>query len=159
MIYASINYVGSWHDAHVAADLMNNYMTSSSYALIADKAFMASGEMHGKILKPTKKKAFAKMCGPAKDVLKKLSSAIVSLRQTVEWGMRAIQATFARLKCRLSSNKQKRCDLILAILLLHNFRTTNMGINQIKTVFEEEYEAGIRINDYDRIARYYDLND
>jgi hypothetical protein len=117
-MYASINYAGSWHDSHVASDLMTNYMTSSPYALIADKAFKGSGDMHDKIFKPIKKKAFANMNGPEKSVLKKLSSAIVSLRQTVEWGMRAIQATFGRLKCRLSSDKQKRVDLILVILLI-----------------------------------------
>ncbi len=72
--------------------------------------------------------------------------------------MRAIQATFGRLKCRLSSDKQKRLDLIRVILLLHNFRTSHIGINQIKTVFNEQYEAGICINGYDRISRYYDLN-
>ncbi len=112
MIYASINYVGSWHDAHVAFDLMTKYMTSSSYALIADKEFKGNGDMHDKILKPIKKKTFAKIHEPEKNVCKKLSSAIVSLRQTLEWGMRAIQATFGRLKCRLSSDKQKRLDLI-----------------------------------------------
>ena len=108
--------------------------------------------MHNKILKPIKKKTFAKMHEPEKNVCKKLSSAIVSLRQTVGWGMRAIQATFGRLKCRLSSNKQKRLDLIRVILLLHNFQTSHIGINQIKTVFEVQ-------NGYDRISRYYDLNE
>jgi hypothetical protein len=77
------------------------------------------------------------------------------LRQAAEWGMRSLQATFARLKLRLPSDKQQRYEIILSCVLLHNFRTDNMGINQISEVFSVEYENYISDCNYDRIARYF----
>ena len=55
----------------------------------------------------------------------------VSLRQSSEWGMRALQGTFSRLKSRLPSNKSKRKYIIGSIVFLHNFRTEYVGLNQI----------------------------
>jgi hypothetical protein len=70
--------------------------------------------------------------------------------------MRALQGTFSRLKSRLTSNSRIRHAVINSILLLHNFRTSRVGLNQIAVVFNPHYEAAININGYDRIARYYD---
>ena len=81
--------------------------------------------------------------------------AVTSLRQAAEWGMRALQGSFARLRVKMSSDAVERKELILSIMLLHNFRTHNMGINQINAVFSPEYEAFINDQSYDRIARYY----
>ena len=69
--------------------------------------------------------------------------------------MRAPQGSYPRLKSRLCSDKEKRNDIILSILLLHNFRTHYVGLNQIATVFNYHYEQYINIDGYDRIARYY----
>ena len=82
----------------------------------------------------------------------------VSLRQSSEWGMRALQGTFSRLKYRLPSDKLKRKYIIGSIVLLHNFRTHYVGLNQIATVFNPLYEQYVNIDNYDRIARYYDNN-
>ena len=82
----------------------------------------------------------------------------VSLRQSSEWGMRALQETFSRLKSRITSNYSKCHYIIYSILLLHNFRTKRIGLNPIAVVFNPHYEAYINIDGYayDRIARYYD---
>ena len=79
----------------------------------------------------------------------------VSLRQASEWGMRALQGTFARLKSRLTSNKEKRAAIILGIVLLYNFRTKFIALNQIATVFNPLYEQYRNLEGYDRIARYF----
>ena len=42
-----------------------------------------------------------------------------------------------------------------SIVLIHNFRTELVGSNQIKTVFDPEYEQVINIKGYDRIRKYY----
>lgn len=42
-----------------------------------------------------------------------------------------------------------------AIMLIHNFRTELVGSNQIKTIFDPEYERVVSIEEYDRIIRYY----
>jgi hypothetical protein len=44
------------------------------------------------------------------------------------------------------------------VVLLHNFRTHYVGLNQIATVFNPLYEQYVNIENYDRIARYYDNN-
>ena len=76
--------------------------------------------------------------------------------------MRALQGTFTRLKSRLTSNNRMRKLVIETIVLLSNFRTAHVGLNQIATVFNPHYEQSINLDGYDRIARYFhndnDLN-
>jgi hypothetical protein len=79
----------------------------------------------------------------------------VSLRQALEWGMRALQGTFSRLKSRMTSNSKKRPKIILSIVVLHNFRTEFMGLNQIATVCNPFYDQYINLDTYDRIQRYF----
>jgi len=69
--------------------------------------------------------------------------------------MRALQGSFPRLKSRMCSDKQKRKEIILSIILLHNFRTHHVGLNQIATVFNYHYQQYINVDGYDRIARFY----
>ena len=83
------------------------------------------------------------------------SGLFTSLRQAAEWGMRALQGSFSRLKARLSSDKKKRGMIVLSIILLHNFRTEHVGLNQIATVFNPEYEQYINLENYDRIRDYF----
>jgi len=45
--------------------------------------------------------------------------------------------------------------VIESIVLIHNFHTELVGHNQIKTVFDPEYEWYITLNGYDRISKYY----
>jgi hypothetical protein len=52
------------------------------------------------------------------------SNAITSARQAVEWGMRAIQGSFARLRVPLDANNAPgRSILIETCMRLHNVRT------------------------------------
>ena len=60
------------------------------------------------------------------------------------------------MKRRLTSNKSKRKLILTVIILLHNFRTDVVGLNQIATVSNEEYDAYVNIRNYDRIAQYYE---
>ena len=80
----------------------------------------------------------------------------VSLRQAAEWGMRALQGTFARLKCRLPSDSLKRLHIIEGAVFCHNLRTRLVGLNQINTVFSEQYQQYCNLAGYDRIARYFE---
>lgn len=85
-----------------------------------------------------------------------LHQILISIRQASEWGMKALQGTFARIKGRPTSDSEKRLQIIYSILLLHNFRTSEVGLNQIATVFDPEYEA-VNFSGYDRIARFLKL--
>ena len=79
----------------------------------------------------------------------------ISLRQASAWGMRALQGTFSRLKSRLTSHDKKRGEIIMKIVLLHNFRTDFIGLNQIAAVFNPRYNQYINMSTYDRIHRYF----
>ena len=90
-----------------------------------------------------------------RDYLLKISNIHTSLRQASEWGMRGLQGTFPRLKRRLPSDNTKRRLVLEAIVFVHNLRTGIVGKNQIKTVFDPEYERIRAVEGYDRIRQYY----
>jgi hypothetical protein len=59
-----------------------------------------------------------------------------SMRQTVEWGMRAIQSSFPCLKDTfVYEDTGERRILMKMVCLLYNLRARTVGINQIKNVF------------------------
>ena len=105
---------------------------------------------------PVSRRSWKKIDVRFREALKKKMVVYISLRQSSEWGMRALQGSFSRLKVRLTSNREYRTQIISLIVLLHNFRTTYVGLNQISTVFNTHYENSINIEGYDRISRYYD---
>lgn len=156
VIYACINYPGSWHDSQVSASLIDVVIRKiGNYSFCVDQGFPRSGELFDKFVGPISTKRRAQLAPALRDLILQRHALYVSLRQASEWGMRALQDTFARLKSRLTSNKQKRQLIIYTILLLHNFRTEYVGLNQIALVFNQHYEQLININGYDRISRYF----
>jgi hypothetical protein len=60
-----------------------------------------------------------------------------SLRQSAEWGMRAIQGSFPRLKdTLLFSEEMTDCKALLNLLpMLLNFRTWHVGLNQLTATY------------------------
>jgi hypothetical protein len=59
-----------------------------------------------------------------------------SVRQLSEWGMRALQASFPRLKDRMIYEEKGERRLIMnMIVLLYNFRASVVGLNQIQSSF------------------------
>jgi hypothetical protein len=68
--------------------------------------------------------------------------------------MRGLQGSFPRCKKRLPGSPEKRKLVIQSIVLVHNFRTEIVGLNQIRTVFDPEFERYISLYGYDRIRRY-----
>ncbi len=59
-----------------------------------------------------------------------------SMRQAAEWGMRAIQSSFPRLKDTfVYEDTGERRILMKMVCLLYNLRARTVGINQIKNVF------------------------
>jgi DDE superfamily endonuclease len=156
IIYAAYNYPGSWHDSTVAQSLINEVITKIGvYALCVDQGFPRSGDLHGRFVGPMSKKMKKKLSPELAEYLIPMHERYISLRQASEWGMRALQGTFSRLKSRMTSNSKKRQKIILSIVLLHNFRTEFMGLNQIATVFNPLYDQYINLDTYDRIQRYF----
>jgi hypothetical protein len=58
------------------------------------------------------------------------------MRQSVEWGMRAIQSSFPRLKDRFVYEENGERKLMLKMMiLLYNLRARKVGINQMRNTY------------------------
>jgi hypothetical protein len=153
IIYACINFPGSWHDSQVASNFIRQVVNNiGDYKICVDQGFPRSGDLLNKFVGPISRRARRNL-EPLnrREIIQRLNT-YVSLRQASEWGMRALQGTFIRMKSRLTSNKYKRKLILTVIILLYNFRTHVVGLNQIATVFHLEYDAYVNIRNYDRIA-------
>ena len=61
---------------------------------------------------------------------------LLSYRQTAEWGMRALQGSFGRLRIPLEIGNQEGCgDMLEICVRLHNLCACCVGHNQIRTVY------------------------
>jgi len=60
-----------------------------------------------------------------------------SLRQAAEWGMRAVQGAFPRLKdtIRYEADAVERKLMMKLVVLLYNFRLEHVGLNQIRNTY------------------------
>jgi hypothetical protein len=156
IIYACVNYPGSWHDSQVSQNLIAKVVADiGDFKICVDQGFPRSGDLLNKFVGPISERTRASLPIENRRAVLRKHNTYVSLRQSSEWGMRALQGSFTRLKSRLTSDSKKRKTLITVICLLHNFRTDVVGLNQIATVFNPEYEAVITLHNQDRIARYY----
>jgi len=153
---AELNYFGTWHDAALGDKIGTSFINHApDYCACVDQGFCRSGHMEGIFVGPISKRQRRALHPITKELVLKRHNTYVSLRQSSEWGMRALQGTFPRLKARLCSDFKDRGDLIESIIFLHNFRTELVGLNQIKTVFDPHYEQYINVDGYDRIKSYY----
>jgi len=160
IIFACINFPGSCHDAQVATSLIDKVVRNiGDYKICVDQGFPRSGDLLNKFVGPISRRNRANLPPENRRAVLRQHNKYVSLRQSSEWGMRALQGTFIRMKSRLPSNKRKRKLILTVIILLHNFRTHVVGLNQIATVFNEEYDAYVNVRNYDRIAQYYEQVD
>jgi hypothetical protein len=157
IIYGCINFPGSWHDSQVCQHLIAKVVHSlGNYKICVDQGFPRTGDLLNKFVGPISVRQRRALPIERRHEVIRRHNIYVSLRQSSEWGMRALQGTFTRLKSRLPAEKEKRKLIISTICYLHNFRTHIVGLNQIATVFNPEYQAIIHMNNYDRIARYYE---
>ena len=63
------------------------------------------------------------------------------MRQSAEWGMRAFQSSFPRIKDRIHWEVfGKRKTMMKMMIMLFNFRTRTIGINQILNVYKKHLE-------------------
>lgn len=97
-------------------------------------------------------------------------TALTSARQAAEWGMRALQGSFGRLRLPLDPNDHAgRTRLLRVCVRIHQLRCRAVGINQLQNVFVRAWKDNDKhyddfeklffkdIMDNDRISRYYNL--
>ena len=157
---AAINFPGSWHDGSITANILPYIRERiGNYKMCVDQGFPRSGDASFILVGPISRRQARRLAANLRQYLLTISNVYVSLRQASEWGMRGLQGTFPRFKKRLPGNAFKRSLVIKSIVFIHNFRTEIVGLNQIRTVFDPEYERYISLHGYDRIRRYYFTND
>ena len=157
IIFACINFPGSWHDSQVSLSLISKVVENiGDFKICVDQGFPRSGDLLNKFVGPISRRYRRNLPEETRREVLTRHNVYVSLWQSSEWGMRALQGTFTRMKSRLCSNKKKRKLILTVIILLHNFRTEVVGLNQIATVFNVEYDSFVNIRNYDRIAQYYE---
>jgi hypothetical protein len=67
-----------------------------------------------------------------------------SMRQSAEWGMRAFQSSFPRVKDRFPFEQRgERKVLMKMLILLYNLRARKVGINQIKNVYMSSLDQNV----------------
>lgn len=154
VIFAAVNFPGSWHDSQVAIDLAQ-LILETEFAIAVDQGFPRSGLMYGRFVGPMSRRQRSNISPIVQDCVEEEHALYISLRQAAEWGMRSLEGTFCRLKTRLTSDSKNRRRYLESIVLLHNFRAVTMSINQIKAVFGEDYQNVINIDGYDKIGRYF----
>ncbi|KAA1473663.1 hypothetical protein DENSPDRAFT_780286 [Dentipellis sp. KUC8613] len=139
VVAARLNAPGSWHDSRVAQGIYEKLRTRTppGYYIVADTAFpRGTSQIEGRIRAPLK--VGHQLEGTPMEIAERLAfdREILSYRQTAEWGMRALQGSFGRLRVPLNiSHIPKRADILELCLRLHNLRTLKVGINQIRTVY------------------------
>ena len=154
----AINFPGSWHDGSICTNILPFIRERiGSYKVCVDQGFPRSGDADGVLVGPISRRSASRLSPILRDYVLRLSNSYVSLRQASEWGMRGLQGSFPRFKKRLPSDKSKRKRILQSIIYIHNFRTHIIGCNQIKTVFDPEYERVFTLNGSDRITRYYNF--
>jgi hypothetical protein len=137
IIFAVINAPGSIHDSTLAEwgdfyktmDLIYEScggqccMDSAFAALNNDAIIRSSEQTNGN--------------NPLEIVVNKEAT---SLRQSAEWGMRAIQSAFPRMLDDFRYEEMGSRRLILSVMvMLYNFRSDRVGLNQIRTVYVPEW--------------------
>jgi len=152
---AAINFPGSWHDGSIMANILpyihNNIGT---YKMCVHQGFPRGGDAAYILVGPISQKQVQRLAANLQPYLLRLSNVYVSLCQASEWGMRGLQGSFPHCKKCLPGSAEKWQLVTASIVLIHKFKTEIVGLNQINTVFDPEYEIYISLNGYDRIRRY-----
>jgi DDE superfamily endonuclease len=142
IISCLVNAPGSVHDSTLA-DWGNVYESLSKIydenggRCVMDSAFAAL--QHPCILRSSKNETLA---NSALEIME--GRAATSLRQSAEWGMRAIQSAFPRLLDSIKyEDKGERKLILICMVMLYNFRWDRVGLNQIRSVYVPEWNKSI----------------
>ncbi len=142
IVACTVNAPGSWHDSTVAENGgLYSYLKAVHDATggkcVADSAFSIKRCLF--IIKSGKKKMGETAAWAT------LRRQATKLRQSAEWGMRALQGSFPRVKDRFIFNHYPRDRQLFLYLipLLYNFRTNFNGMNQLQSTFYPDLSIGV----------------
>ena len=136
-----INAPGTFHDSTMANMSMVYTLVDDIYLrigskIVVDSAFASDGRPS---LYKSHQNNFDQRGNQRQNPL--LHRQATSVRQLSEWGMRGLQGLFPRLKDRLQYEERGERRIILEmVVLLFNFRTSTVGLNQIQSTFMPNLE-------------------
>ena len=175
IIAAVINHPGSWHDARVAQPIYDLLLRSTPprYYAVADTAFPRGARtIHGRIRAPLKQGERLPADRQEREAQLAFNSELTSYRQSAEWGMRAFQGSFGRLRVPLDiQDNQGRARLLEICIRLNNLQANVVGISQIQSVYQPVWMEGgeeiwynfenmvfCDIRAHDRVGRFHEVN-
>ena len=129
---AAVNYPGCLHDSQIAEsgrvyEKLESVFIRDGGKCVVDSAFSRS--RHEFIIKSSQ-------VDPVDMEQAAINREATSLLQTAEWGMRALQSSFPRLKDRIRYEESGERRVILKLMvLLFNLRSRRVGINQILNTY------------------------
>jgi len=150
-----VNAPGSFHDSTISEygvyDKMESVYDRCGAKVVVDSAFHVSGNeflIQGAQQDPL---------GDGKSGVS-LNRAATSVRQLSEWGMRMIQGQFPRLKDRMSYEEFGERKVIQSLMvLLYNYQTSTMGMNEILNSFMSRTKGFYGYKDVELTATANDL--
>jgi len=136
IIRCVINVPGSVHDSTVSEwgqvyDELHEIYRDTGGKCCVDSAF--SSENADYLIRSAQD---ITACKTPKDVV--ITTEATSLRQAAEWGMRAIQGAFPRLKDAIRyevDGGTERKIMLKLVVLLYNYRLEHVGLNQIRNTY------------------------
>ena len=146
IVCAIVNAPGSMHDSDLASIGDNNvyskldhYHATYGVKCVMDSAFAASERQS--IIKSIPRETIDTRAETAEQAI--VWDQALSVRQSAEWGMRALQGSMPRLKARwhYEENDERLIGLTM-IIHLYNYKANNMDLNQIRTVYWNAYQEG-----------------
>ena len=128
VFFAAINFPGSWADGSLCAWFLYSIRWRiSPYKICVDQGFPQSGNAWNILVGPMNERSARRLHPAMRDYMLRVSNVYTSLRQSSEWGMRALQGSFPQCKKHLPSDFRQRRLVLESIILIHNFRTDIVG--------------------------------
>ena len=152
---AAINYPGCFHDSQIAEwgkiyDKLEAVFINNGGKCVVDSAFARS---RNAFLIKSSQTAPVDM----EDAI--MNREATSMRQSSEWGMRALQSSFPRLKDRMIYEEMGERKIILKMMvLLFNLRSRRVGINQILNTYMPALELDANHEIIDPILGLFNEN-
>ena len=142
IVMAMVNCPGSMHDSELASkgspsiyDKIDMMYEQHGAVCVMDSAFATSNKPS--IIKSKKRETITTTAQTPEEY--EVLVQAVSMRQSSEWGMRALQGAFGRLKAVWPyEERDERLWGLIVICMMYNYAANNMDLNQIRRVYWHE---------------------
>lgn len=134
IIFCLLNAPGSLHDSTLAEcsnlyQLLNDVFVQTGGQCCMDSAFVSKNNPA-----VIKKSDHLNHASYELEMITMIQAT--SLQQSAEWGMHPLQSAFPRIKQTIKFDEtEERKYILMAITLLHNYRCSKVGLNQIQNVY------------------------